>query len=84
MSTLIAVALGIIGLVVAALGYRQGTASERERSRKLAESTERARKEQAAKDAGVAMKESAAQRDRELRRPATDFLTEEARKGGKP
>lgn len=84
METLIAVVLGIVGLVVAALGYRQGTASERERSRKLAESTERARREQAAKDAGVAMKESAAQRDRELRRPATDFLTEEARKGGKP
>lgn len=80
--------LGVLGLVIAAvvafLARQSGVDAERARGRRLAEETERNRKEQAAKDAGEAMRSAARQRDRDTARPATDFLTEEAREGGKP
>lgn len=84
MNELIAVAVLLVGALLAAVGYRQGTVSERERSHRIAKEAEARRKEQAAKDAGEAMRSAARQRDRDTSRPATDFLTEEARKGGKP
>ena len=80
--------LGVLALIVAAVvafvARQSGVDAERARGRRLAEETERNRKEQAAKDAGEAMRSAARQRDRDTSRPATDFLTEEARKGGKP
>jgi Flp pilus assembly protein TadB len=80
--------LGVLGLVIAVvvafLSRQAGMDAERTRSRKIAVEAEARRKEQSAKDAGEAMRSAARQRDRDTARPATDFLTEEARKGGKP
>lgn len=83
MSEVIGVLVLVVGAIVAFFAHQTGVSSERERSRKIAESAEAARKTQAAKDAGEAMRAAARQRDRDTARPATDFLTEEARKGGK-
>lgn len=80
--------LGVLALVIAAviafLSRQAGMDAERTRSARLAREAEANRKAQAAKDAGEAMRSAARQRDRDTARPATDFLTEEARKGGRP
>ena len=80
--------LGVLGLVIAAviafLFRQSGIDAERTRSARIAKEAEAHRKEQAARDAGEAMRSAARQRDRDVARPATDFLTEEARKGGRP
>ena len=80
--------LGVLALVVAAVvawfARQSGVNTERERTSRIAKEAEARQKEQAARDAGEAMRSAARQRDRDVARPATDFLTEEARKGGKP
>ncbi len=80
--------LGVLGLVIAVvvafLSRQSGIDAERARSARIAKEAEANRREQAAKDAGEAMRSAARQRGRDTARPATDFLTEEARKGGKP
>lgn len=84
MTELLGVLALVIAVVVAFLSRQAGMDAERTRSARIAKEAEVRRKEQAAKDAGEAMRSAARQRDRDTARPATDFLTEEARKGGKP
>lgn len=81
MTEVIAVLVLIAGAVLSIIGFRQGTAAERERSRKIAEEAERRKKEQAARDAGTAMKEAAAERDAALKRPAGTVVGDFMRRG---
>ena len=77
--------LGILALVVAAVvafvARQSGVDAERARGRRLAEETERNRKEQAAKDAGEAMRSAAAERDAAMKRPAATVVGDAMRRG---
>jgi len=79
MPEIIGVLLG--GVLLAFLGFRQGMASEREQSRKIAVEAERNRKDQAAKDAGEAMRSAAAERDAAMKRPAGTVVGDALRRG---
>lgn len=75
------VILGIVGLVLAYFGYRIGAGVVADRSRKAAEANEKKAKEAAAIAAGKAMKDAAAERDREMRRKPTDTINDAMRRG---
>lgn len=81
MGELLGVLALVAGLIVAFFARQSGVNSERERSRKIAVEAEARRKEQAAKDAGEAMRSAAAERDASLKRPASTIVGDAIRRG---
>ena len=83
MSEILGVLALVGGVLLAIFGYRRGAASERERSRKFAESFERARRAEADRLAAQAVEDAKRRAERDSRRPAADVLTDFARRGGR-
>lgn len=81
MDALIGVVLGIVGVIVAFLGYRMGSGREREQNARIAKEAEARKRAQAALDAGEAMKSAAAERDAALKRPAGTVVGDAMRRG---
>ena len=81
MTEVIAVLVLLGGVVLALLGFRQGTESERKRVAGVAKEAEARKKEQAAKDAGEAMRSAAAERDAAMKRPASTVVGDAIRRG---
>jgi mevalonate kinase len=71
----------VVALVFGFLGVRIGATDSARRTRKLVEEVERQRKEQAAKEAGEAMRAAAAERDAALKRPAATVVGDAMRRG---
>lgn len=81
MTEIIALLVLLAGGVVSLLGIRYGTMQERERARRIAVEAEARKREQAAKDAGEAMRSAAKERDDALKRPASTVVGDAIRRG---